>query len=37
MVRYHDREWGVPCFDDRHLFEMPAWPGRTVRCRSAST
>lgn len=22
MVRYHDREWGVPSFDDRHLFEM---------------
>jgi DNA-3-methyladenine glycosylase I len=19
---YHDREWGVPSFDDRHLFEM---------------
>lgn len=19
---YHDREWGVPCFDERHLFEM---------------
>jgi DNA-3-methyladenine glycosylase I len=19
---YHDREWGVPCHDDRHLFEM---------------
>ena len=22
MVRYHDREWGVPSSDDRHLFEM---------------
>ncbi len=22
MLRYHDREWGVPSFDDRHLFEM---------------
>jgi len=22
MVRYHDREWGVPSTDDRHLFEM---------------
>lgn len=22
MVRYHDREWGVPSFDDRHLFEL---------------
>jgi DNA-3-methyladenine glycosylase I len=22
MVRYHDREWGVPSADDRHLFEM---------------
>lgn len=21
-VRYHDEEWGVPCFDARHLFEM---------------
>jgi DNA-3-methyladenine glycosylase I len=21
-VRYHDREWGVPSHDDRHLFEM---------------
>jgi DNA-3-methyladenine glycosylase I len=21
-VRYHDEEWGVPCHDDRHLFEM---------------
>jgi DNA-3-methyladenine glycosylase I len=21
-LRYHDREWGVPSFDDRHLFEM---------------
>ncbi len=20
--RYHDEEWGVPSFDDRHLFEM---------------
>ncbi len=20
--RYHDDEWGVPCHDDRHLFEM---------------
>lgn len=19
---YHDKEWGVPCHDDRHLFEM---------------
>jgi DNA-3-methyladenine glycosylase I len=19
---YHDREWGVPSHDDRHLFEM---------------
>jgi DNA-3-methyladenine glycosylase I len=22
MVAYHDREWGVPSHDDRHLFEM---------------
>ena len=21
-VAYHDHEWGVPCHDDRHLFEM---------------
>jgi DNA-3-methyladenine glycosylase I len=21
-VAYHDHEWGVPCRDDRHLFEM---------------
>src|SRR2546428_12516506 len=22
MRDYHDREWGVPSHDDRHLFEM---------------
>jgi DNA-3-methyladenine glycosylase I len=22
MRRYHDREWGIPSRDDRHLFEM---------------
>ena len=21
-LQYHDREWGVPCFDDRALFEL---------------
>ena len=21
-IAYHDHEWGVPCRDDRHLFEM---------------
>lgn len=21
-IEYHDNEWGVPSFDDRHLFEM---------------
>jgi DNA-3-methyladenine glycosylase I len=21
-IRYHDEEWGVPSFDERHLFEM---------------
>lgn len=21
-AHYHDEEWGVPCHDDRHLFEM---------------
>ena len=24
MVRYHDEEWGVPCHDDRELFERLA-------------
>ena len=22
MIAYHDEEWGVPSYDDRHLFEM---------------
>jgi DNA-3-methyladenine glycosylase I len=22
MIAYHDQEWGVPSYDDRHLFEM---------------
>jgi DNA-3-methyladenine glycosylase I len=22
LTAYHDREWGVPAHDDRHLFEM---------------
>ncbi len=22
MIRYHDREWGVPVHNDRKLFEM---------------
>lgn len=22
MIGYHDREWGVACHDDRHLFEL---------------
>jgi len=22
MLAYHDEEWGVPSYDDRHLFEM---------------
>ena len=22
MIEYHDTEWGVPSFDDHHLFEM---------------
>lgn len=22
MVRYHDEQWGVPCHDDKELFEM---------------
>ena len=21
-IHYHDREWGVPVYDDRRLFEM---------------
>ncbi len=27
MSEYHDREWGVPSFDDRHLFEMLSLEG----------
>jgi DNA-3-methyladenine glycosylase I len=27
MSDYHDREWGVPSHDDRHLFEMLALEG----------
>lgn len=22
LIHYHDTEWGVPCRDDRHLYEM---------------
>ena len=22
MAEYHDKEWGVPVHDDRHLFEV---------------
>jgi DNA-3-methyladenine glycosylase I len=22
MIAYHDQEWGLPSYDDRHLFEM---------------
>ena len=22
LAHYHDTEWGVPVYDDRHLFEM---------------
>lgn len=22
MIRYHDTEWGIPCRDDQHLYEM---------------
>lgn len=22
MIAYHDKEWGLPSYDDRHLFEM---------------
>lgn len=21
-IEYHDKEWGVPCYNDQHLFEM---------------
>ncbi len=21
-IKYHDKHWGVPCFDDKMLFEM---------------
>jgi DNA-3-methyladenine glycosylase I len=27
-VQYHDEEWGVPSFDDRHLFEMICLEGQ---------
>ncbi|MGB4342450.1 MAG: DNA-3-methyladenine glycosylase I [Moraxellaceae bacterium] len=27
-VAYHDTEWGVPCRDDRHLFEMLCLEGQ---------
>ena len=26
-AKYHDEEWGVPSFDDRHLFEMLSLEG----------
>lgn len=26
-IQYHDDEWGRPCFDDRHLFEMLSLEG----------
>ncbi|MCB0131918.1 MAG: DNA-3-methyladenine glycosylase I [Caldilineaceae bacterium] len=26
-VHYHDHEWGVPAYDDRHLFEMLSLEG----------
>ncbi len=21
-IKYHDEEWGIPCYDDKHLYEM---------------
>ena len=43
MIAYHDDEWGVPCHDDRALFERlcskafrPASPGRRS-CASGTT
>jgi len=27
-VKYHDEEWGVPSFEDRHLFEMLCLEGQ---------
>ena len=27
LAEYHDREWGVPSFDDRHLFELLSLEG----------
>ena len=27
MRAYHDEEWGVPSFDDRHLFELLSLEG----------
>lgn len=26
-IRYHDEEWGIPCHDDHHLFEMLCMEG----------
>jgi DNA-3-methyladenine glycosylase I len=28
MQRYHDEEWGVPCFDERRIFEMLCLEGQ---------
>ncbi len=33
MIAYHDREWGVPCFDDRRLFEMLVLEGAQAGLR----
>jgi DNA-3-methyladenine glycosylase I len=27
LIAYHDEEWGVPSFDDRHLFELLSLEG----------
>jgi DNA-3-methyladenine glycosylase I len=42
MIEYHDREWGRPSHDDRHLFEMLTLEGaqaglswETILCKRA--
>lgn len=29
-VEYHDKEWGVPVYDDQHLFEMLCLEGHRL-------
>jgi DNA-3-methyladenine glycosylase I len=30
-IEYHDKEWGVPVYDDRKLFEMLIFEGAQAR------